>query len=103
MVVPKLDRQIVTGALRATGSSDADVLYAKKEELLVESRRMRFLGPFAYIVGGSMCLTIIGAVVGIPVILFGRAVSKTVKNNIAIADAALAEYLQSVGARRATA
>jgi hypothetical protein len=103
MIVPKLDWQIVTGALRATGSTDPDVLYAKKEELLIESRRMKFLGPFAYIVGGSMCLTIIGAVIGIPIVLFGRAVSKTVKGNIAVADAALAEFLQSGGVRRATA
>lgn len=105
MIVPKIDKQQATGALRATGSSDPDVLYAKKEELLTESRRMKFLPVFAYIVGGSMCVTIIGAVVGIPIIFFGRAVSKTIKGNVAAADSALADYLKSVGAsaRRATA
>jgi hypothetical protein len=97
MIVPKVEKQQVIGALKATGSTDPDVLFARKEELLVESRRMKFLPTFAYIVGAAMCVTILLAVVGIPIILFGRAVSKTIKGNIVAAESGLAEYLQSVG------
>jgi len=99
MVVPKLDRQQVMGALKATGSTDPDVLYSKKEEMLIESNRMKLLPVFAFVVGGTMTITIIGAVVGVPILLFGRAVKKTIKNNIETADSALAEYLKTVGAK----
>jgi hypothetical protein len=101
MVVPKLDRQQVIGALKATGSKDRDVLYAKRSELLIESMRMKLLPIFAYVVGGTMTVTIIGAVIGIPILLFGRAVKRTINGNIEVADAALAEYLSSIGARSA--
>lgn len=105
MIVPKIERQQVIGALKATGSSDPDVLYARKEELLIESRRMKLLGIFPVIVGVAMSLTVIGAVVGIPVILFGLSVKKRIRTNIETADATVAEYLASIGVqpRAATA
>jgi hypothetical protein len=93
MVVPKLDKQQVIGALKSTGSVDPDVLYAKKEDLLAESRKVTILPRFAYIVGTAMSLTVVGAVVGVPIILFGRAVSKTIKYNTATADSALSDHL----------
>jgi hypothetical protein len=43
------------------------------------------------------CLTIIGAVIGIPAIAFGYWVRKRIKGNIAAAEEALAEYSASVG------
>ena len=45
--------------------------------MLIESNRMKLLPTFAYVVGGTMTITIIGAVIGIPILLFGRAVKKT--------------------------
>jgi hypothetical protein len=105
MVVPKIEKQQVIGALKATGSTDPDILFAKKEEMLVETKKVKILPVFAYVVGTAMSLTIVGAVIGIPVILFGRAVSKTIKGNIDTADAGLNEFLSSVEqkARFATA
>jgi hypothetical protein len=99
MAVAKLEKQQVIGALKATGSSDPDVLYARKEELLAESRKMKLLGIFPIIVGVAMSLTVIGAVVGIPVILFGLFVKKRIRTNIETAESALAEYLASIGGR----
>ena len=96
MVVPRIEKQQVIGSLKATGSADPDVLFAKKEEMLIESRRMKFLPTFAYVVGGAMSVTIVGAVVGIPVILFGRAVKKTIRTNQSVADAGLLEYVESL-------
>jgi hypothetical protein len=71
MVVPKLEKQQVIGALKATGSSDPDVLFARKEELLAESKKVKILGIAPIIVGVVVSLSIIGAVVGIPAILSG--------------------------------
>ena len=105
MVVPKIEKQQVIGALKATGSTDPDILFAKKEEMLVETKKLTILPVFAYVVGTAMSLTIVGAVIGIPVIFFGRAVSKAIKGNLQTADAGLDEFLGLVGqkARFATA
>ncbi|NWF83997.1 MAG: hypothetical protein HXY18_09240 [Bryobacteraceae bacterium] len=107
MPIPKLDRQQVLGALKSTGSSDPDVLYARKEELLAESHRMKLLGIAPIIVGGAMTLTVIGAVVGIPVVIFGVVMRRRIKNNIRIAGEVYAEYVGHLSvpgpARAATA
>jgi hypothetical protein len=96
MVIPKLTHQQVIGALRSTGSTDTDVLFAKKEELLTETRRMKLLTIAPLIIGGILTVSLIGAIVGIPAIIFGWLVRKTYNHNIATADAALAEYMQSI-------
>jgi len=37
MVVPRIEKQQVIGSLKATGSTDPDVLFAKKEEMLIRA------------------------------------------------------------------
>jgi len=96
MVIPKLTHQQVIGSLRATGSTDPDVLFARKEELLIETRRMKLLTIAPLIIGGILTVSLIGAIVGIPAMIFGYLVRKTYNNNIAIADNALAEYMQTI-------
>jgi len=96
MVIPKLSHQQVIGSLRATGSTDPDVLFARKEELLTETRRMKLLTIAPLIIGGILTVSLIGAIVGIPAMIFGYLVRKTYNSNIAIADGALAEYMQSI-------
>jgi len=96
MVIPKLTHQQIVGSLRATGSTDPDVLFAKKEELLAETRRMKLLTIVPLILGGILTVSIIGAIVGVPAILFGIAVRKTYNHNINTADAALSEYMQTI-------
>jgi hypothetical protein len=96
MVIPKLSHQQVIGSLRATGSTDPDVLFARKEELLTETRRMKLLTIAPLIIGGILTVTLIGAIVGIPAMIFGYLVRKTYNSNISIADSALIEYMQSI-------
>lgn len=103
MPVAKVEKQQVLGALKACGSHDPDVLYARKEELLADSRKMKILGIFPIIIGVVMCLTIIGAVVGIPAILFGWWVRKRIRTNVETADTAYADYLNSVNPMRQAA
>lgn len=100
MIIAQIDKQQVIGALKATGSSDPDVLYARKEELLAESRRMKLLGIMPIIVGVAMSLTIIGAVVGIPAILFGMSVKKRIRKNVTAAEEGLSEYSAMIGLTR---
>ena len=99
MAIAKLERQQVIGALKATGSSDPDVLYARKEELLAPSRSLKLLGIAPIIVGIAMSLTIIGAVVGIPAILFGLFIRKRIRANIGTAESAPSEYSDTLRAK----
>jgi hypothetical protein len=98
MVIPKLSHQQVIGTLRSTGSSDPDVLFARKEEMLTETRRMKLLTIAPLIIGGILTVSIIGAIAGIPAIIFGILVRKTYNQNIATAEGALSEYMHSLRA-----
>lgn len=105
MTVPRLDRQQVIGALKTTGSTDPDVLYARKEELLAETRKMKFLGLWGIVVGSVCTVTIFLSFIGIPIFIYGMWVRKKIRQNLKIAEAALTEYLLSIRAhpRSATA
>ena len=89
MWVARIAKEEVLCSLRAAGSSDPHVLLARTEEMLEESRRMAFLPTLAYLIGGAMTATLVGAVLGIPILLFGLAVGKTIRSNVAVADQAL--------------
>ncbi|BDC52638.1 hypothetical protein F183_A49530 [Bryobacterales bacterium F-183] len=95
MPVAKLDKQQVVGALKATHSNDPDVLFARKEELLADTRRLKLLGIAPIIMGVIMTLTIIGAFVGIPVMIFGFWVRGRLKSNIRVADETYAEFIHA--------
>lgn len=96
MPIAKIEKQQAIGALKATGSSDPDVLFARKEELLTDTRKLRLLGVFPIIVGVVATLTVVGAVVGIPAILFGLWVRRRIRHNVTTVDAAYAEYRASI-------
>lgn len=96
MILAKLTPQQITGSLRSTGSTDRDVLFAKKEELLQETRRMKPLTIIPLVVGTILSITIVGAIVGVPMILFGMSVKKSYEHNIRVSDETLAEYMRSL-------
>ena len=91
-----LDRQEVIGALRSTGSTDPDVLYAKKQELLLQSRHTKLGGTWFMILGGLLTITILGAFVGIPLLLIGWWIRHIGVRNIRTADGVLSEYVQTI-------
>ena len=59
-----IDKQQMLGTLRATGSKDRDVLYARKQEMIAMSKVMRIMGMLWMVVGLLVSLTIILAVIG---------------------------------------
>jgi hypothetical protein len=97
MVITELSPQQITGALRSTGSSDRDVLFAKKEELLTETKRLKLLGIAPMIIGGILTCTIVGGIVGIPMLIFGFFVRKSYNHNIKVSDETFAEYVRTAG------
>lgn len=94
-------RQVV-GVLKATGSSDPDVLYAAKEEYGSTFATQRFQGLGLLITGALSSLTIFLAVIGVPVAVFGWWLWQKGKKNIALVDAAYTEYLASLSPAAAT-
>jgi hypothetical protein len=96
MVIPKLSHQQVIGSLRATSSTNTDVLFAKKEELLQETQRLKLLGIVPIVVGVILSITLVGAIVGVPMIVFGILVRKSYQHNLRVSDDAFNEYLRSI-------
>jgi hypothetical protein len=83
MVVLRMEKQQVIGSLKATGSTDPDVLFAKKEEMLIGSRRMKFLPTLTCVVR--------------------RATSVTIHTHQLVADAGLLEYVKCLTDQAAVA
>jgi hypothetical protein len=94
-----VDKQAVLGALKSTGSYDPDVLYAKKNELIQMSKGMKGYSYIPFIAGTLLCLTIIGAFIGVPTIIVGWYLRSKAKKNMKVADETLAEYLESIGVK----
>jgi hypothetical protein len=88
-------RQVI-GVLKATGSSDPDVLYAAKEEYGSTFATQRFQGLVFLITGALSSITIILAVIGVPIAIFGWWFWKKGQRNIAIVEAAYADYVSSM-------
>ena len=82
-------------ALQSTGSSDPDVLYARKEELLAPARKIRQTAKTRIIVGSIATLTGIGAIAGIPLILRGLRKIRETEASITAIEAAFEAYMSS--------
>jgi len=93
-----LDRQTVIGALKASGSKDPDVLYTTKKKLIEQTRGLRMWSWIPIICGVLLSLTIIGAFLGIPMIIIGVWLRMKTGKNLRMVDEAYNEYLNSVGA-----
>lgn len=90
-----INKQQVTGALKATGSTDLDVLHSAKDELLGLSRILRIAGMVGMVFGVLVSLTLIGAIVGIPQFLVGWWLRHHGSKNVRLANEALAEFTGS--------
>lgn len=88
--------QAVTRRLRATGSSDPDVLYAAREELAAPFQRHRTVCLLIIIAGTLVCLTIVLAPVGVPAVLFGVRHRRRSEQNLATIEAAHTEFVMAL-------
>lgn len=87
-----LDKQTVTGVLKATGSRDLDVLGSARAKLEGVPKVHKLLGLALMIVGALMTLTIVGAVVGVPSALAGWWLRRRAVANLATIDAGFIAY-----------
>jgi len=89
--------QHVTGVLKATGSRDSDVLFAAKEAMLEPIKPLKFIGLWAYVTGGLLTITILGAFLGIPLLGFGWWTRRRGRTNIETVESTFASYVASLG------
>jgi len=94
----KLDKQSVIGALKATGTRDRDVLHSQKNELLSLPKQLKLCGLICMVGGAFFTVTVILAIAGVPIAIFGWWCWSFGKKNIAAVESGYAEYLATVGA-----
>jgi hypothetical protein len=90
-------RQGVTGVLKATGSTDPDVLFAAKQDLVDAYKPAKTMSWIPLICGVVLTVTVIGAFIGIPALILGWWMRRKGTRNLATVEAAYDEYLASIG------
>lgn len=83
----------VTGYLKQAGTRDADVLASRKHELVQKQQPMKFGSLWFIIVGAVLTITIIGAIVGVPILCIAGWVHAKARGNIRTIEAAYLEYV----------
>jgi hypothetical protein len=91
-----MDRETVFGTLKATGSSDPDVLYVQKEALLAPYKNLKRLAILAAVVGAFFTITMLLALFGVPLMLGAWWLWRFQAKNTAAVEAGYTEYLSSV-------
>ncbi len=89
----------VARRLKATGSSDLDVLYAAKQELAAPFDRHRIVCLWIIIAGTLVCCTVVLAPLGVPMVLFGVRDRRRIARNMAVIESAHAAYVGSLASR----
>ena len=90
----------VIGALKAANSTDPDVLLHVKEDLLDQYRPLKMMSLVPIVCGVGISLTVIGAIIGIPLVVLGFFLRRKCKRNMATVDSAYDEYLGTLGIPR---
>lgn len=89
-------RQAVTRRLKATGSTDPDVLYAAREELAAPFQRHRIVCLIIIVAGTLVCCTLVLVPIGIPAVLYGVRHHRRTRTNLATIEAAHVAYVSAI-------
>lgn len=89
----KLDRSMVIGYLKSTGSKDPDVLHTQKAELLSAAKFPKMAGVYLMVLGALMTILIVTAFIGIPLLALGWWMRRRGVANVQVVEDAYAEYV----------
>jgi hypothetical protein len=89
------DKQTVIGELKSAGSKDPDILHARKKTLLSYGRVPKMVGTYLMFLGILLTITILGAILGIPALLFGWWLRKRGVRNLALVEETYAEFVSA--------
>jgi hypothetical protein len=93
-----IDKQTVIGALKATRSTDADVLHAQKATLMQSARFPKLAGTYVIVMGILCTVTILLAIIGIPLLFLGGWMRRRGSRNLTAVEDGFKEYLSTVPA-----
>ena len=97
LIHPFSDERAVTGALKATASQDPDILYGAVATAATPLKLFTFAG-YAFMGGGILLsLTIIGAIVGIPMAIAGWWLQRKMKRQKNMFDTTFTAYCSQKG------
>ena len=94
--------QAVTRRLKATGSTDPDVLYAAREELAAPFQRHRIVCLMIIVAGTLVCCTLVLVPIGVPAVLYGVRHHRRTRANLATIEAAHGAYVSAIAERAQT-
>ena len=89
----KLDRSMVIGYFKSTGSRDPDILHTQKAEIMSAAKFPKMAGISLMVLGGLMTILILTAFIGIPLIGLGWWMRRRGVANVQVVEAAFAEYV----------
>jgi hypothetical protein len=90
------DKQEALGLLKSGASRDKDVLLAQKAQLLTAARMPKWIGTIFMVAGGVATVTVLLAVIGIPMLIFGWWIRRRGVNSIAAVESAYAELVATI-------
>lgn len=93
--------QDVARRLRATSSSDPDVLYAAKQELAAPFDHHGAVCLWIIIIGTLVCCTFVLAPLGVPAVLYGVRHRRRTRINLATIESSHAAYIGALESRDA--
>jgi hypothetical protein len=88
----KLDRETVIGQLKAAGSHDPDVLHSQRSSLVSLGKFPKLAGIYVMVMGGLLTITILGAFIGLPLLVLGWWMWRRGVRNLRVIDEAFAEF-----------
>lgn len=91
----KMDKQSVTGFFKSAGTRDPDILLVKKQTLIAPNKNLKIAGIGLTALGILMTITIIMAILGIPLVLAGVWMWWFSTRNISVVEAVYSEYTTS--------
>lgn len=89
----KLDHQTVLGYFKAAGTHDPDVLHSHRTALVSLGKFPKLAGIYVMVMGAVSTITILLAVIGIPLLVLGWWMYRRGVHNLETIEAAYAEFL----------
>jgi hypothetical protein len=89
----KLDHQTVLGYFKDVGTRDPDVLHSHHAALVTLGRFPKLVGIYVMVMGALTTVTILLAVLGIPLLFLGWWMYRRGVHNLETIEAAYAEFL----------
>lgn len=89
----KMDKQMVLGFLKGTGSRDPDVLHTQKQQLMSAAKFPKMVGIYLMVLGALMTVMILTAFIGIPMLGVGWWLRGRGNQNVKVLEEAYNEYV----------